>query len=147
MWTFLHKLSSPPFFYELAAKMIPWFAASSMVLIAYGTIAGLFLAPPDYQQGDAFRIIYVHVPSAYLSMMAYALMAVAAATRPLGILAYGLLIERIGLRETLVVLAVVNLLAPLVAWLAPSFRDMGRPTPSLDVAGEERQGHDLSAPA
>jgi len=78
MWTFLHKLSSPPYFYELAAKMIPWFAASAIVLIAYGTFAGLFLAPPDYQQGDAFRIIYVHVPSAYLSMLAYAVMAVAA---------------------------------------------------------------------
>ncbi|MEX2125799.1 MAG: heme ABC transporter permease [Woeseia sp.] len=79
MWTFLHKLSSPPYFYQLAAKMIPWLATSGMLLIAYGTIAGLFFAPPDYQQGDAFRIIYVHVPSAYLSMSAYAVMAVSAA--------------------------------------------------------------------
>jgi heme exporter protein C len=45
------------------------------LLIAYGAYAGLFVAPPDYQQGDAFRIIYVHVPSAYLSMMAYMIMA------------------------------------------------------------------------
>jgi heme exporter protein C len=42
----------------------------------FGIINGLFFAPPDYQQGDAFRIIYVHVPSAYLSMMIYVLMAI-----------------------------------------------------------------------
>jgi heme exporter protein C len=78
MWTFLHKLASPPHFYALAAKMIPWFAASGLLAMVYGTTAGLFFAPPDYQQGDAFRIIYVHVPAAYLSMLAYVVMAVAA---------------------------------------------------------------------
>ena len=78
MWTFFHKLSSPPYFYDLAAKMIPWFAAAGLLLIGYGTVAGLFFAPPDYQQKDAFRIIYVHVPAAYLSMMAYVVMAVSA---------------------------------------------------------------------
>ena len=78
MWTFFHKLASPPHFYGLAAKLIPWFAVSGAVLIAYGTFAGLFVAPPDYQQGDAFRILYVHAPSAYLSMMAYSVMAIAA---------------------------------------------------------------------
>lgn len=50
-----------------------------LLLIAYGAFAGLFLAPVDYQQKDAFRIIYVHVPSAYLSMMAYMTMAISAA--------------------------------------------------------------------
>jgi len=78
MWKFLHKLASPPHFYGLAAAMIPWFAAPGLLLIAYGVYAGLFVAPPDYQQGDAFRIIYVHVPSAYLSMMAYMIMAISA---------------------------------------------------------------------
>jgi heme exporter protein C len=78
MWTFLHKLSSPPYFYGLAAQMIPWFAGAGLLLIAYGAVAGLFFAPPDYQQGDAFRIIYVHVPAAYLSMLAYIVMAAAA---------------------------------------------------------------------
>ena len=78
MWKFFHKLASPPHFYRIAKSMIPWFALPGLVLVAYGTYAGLFVAPADYQQGDAFRIIYVHVPSAYLSMMAYMIMAVSA---------------------------------------------------------------------
>jgi len=58
--------------------MIPWFAMPGLILIGYGAYAGLFVAPADYQQGDAFRIIYVHVPAAYLSMMAYMIMAISA---------------------------------------------------------------------
>ena len=76
MWKFLHKLASPPHFYRIAESMIPWFALPAIILIGYGTYAGLFVAPADYQQGDAFRIIYVHVPAAYLSIMAYMIMAV-----------------------------------------------------------------------
>jgi heme exporter protein C len=76
MWKFFHQLTSPPHFYRLAATLIPWLAIPGFLLIAYGTYAGLFVASPDYQQGDAFRIIYVHVPSAYLSMLAYVFMAV-----------------------------------------------------------------------
>ena len=75
MWKWFHKLASPPHFYRLAAILIPWLAIPGLMLIAYGAYAGLFVAPEDYQQGDAFRIIYVHVPSAYLSMMAYMFMA------------------------------------------------------------------------
>lgn len=78
MWKFIHQLASPPHFYRIAATLIPWFMVPALLLIAYGTYAGLFLAPMDYQQGDAFRIIYVHVPSAYLSMMIYMVMAVSA---------------------------------------------------------------------
>ena len=77
MWTFLHKMASPPHFYRLAKRLAVWFAVPGYALIAYGAYAGLFVAPPDYQQGDAFRIIYVHVPSAYLSLMAYTIMAIA----------------------------------------------------------------------
>ncbi len=78
MWKILHKLASPPHFYGLAERMIPWFAMPGLLLIGYGAYAGLFVAPADYQQGDAFRIIYVHVPAAYLSMMAYMIMAISA---------------------------------------------------------------------
>ena len=79
MFTFFHKLASPPHYYRLAPKIAPWFMLPGLLLISYGVYAGLFVAPEDYQQGDAFRIIYVHVPAAYLSMMAYMIMATAAA--------------------------------------------------------------------
>tara|TARA_R110002096_G_scaffold161007_4_gene327404 strand:- start:6797 stop:7543 length:747 start_codon:yes stop_codon:yes gene_type:complete len=79
MWTFFHRLASPPHFYRFSASLIPWLLVPGLLLIAWGTYQGLFVAPPDYQQGDAFRIIYVHVPAAYLSMMAYMFMAVGGA--------------------------------------------------------------------
>ena len=78
-WTWFHKLSSPPHFYRIAGKMIPWFAIPAALLIVGGLYGGLVVAPRDYQQGDAFRIIYIHVPSAWLSLMCYTTMAVAAA--------------------------------------------------------------------
>ncbi|HET9679207.1 MAG TPA: heme ABC transporter permease [Gammaproteobacteria bacterium] len=78
MWQWFHRLASPPHFFRLAGCLQPWLAGVALVLILFGTYAGLVLAPPDYQQGDAFRIIYVHVPSAWLSLMGYTFMAVAA---------------------------------------------------------------------
>jgi len=68
----------------------------------FGAINGLFIAPPDYQQGDAYRIIYVHVPSAYISMLAYSLMAITSLIA---------LIWRIKLAHAITVSA-----APLGAW-------------------------------
>jgi heme exporter protein C len=76
MWKFFHRLASPPHFYRLAASLIPWLLYPGVILVLWGSYNGLFVAPPDYQQGDAFRIIYVHVPAAYLSMMAYMFMAI-----------------------------------------------------------------------
>ena len=76
MWLFFHKLASPKYFYSIATNFIPWLFVLGAILMFFGIINGLFFAPPDYQQGDAFRIIYVHVPSAYLSMMIYVLMAI-----------------------------------------------------------------------
>lgn len=58
---------------------MPWFAVPALLLISIGTVWGLVFAPPDYQMKDAVRIIYFHVPSAWLSMMSYAVMAIAAA--------------------------------------------------------------------
>jgi heme exporter protein C len=74
-----HLLASPPHFYRFARRISPWLATLSVVLIVAGTYGGLVLAPPDYRQGDGFRIIYVHVPSAYIGMLAYTVMAGAAA--------------------------------------------------------------------
>ena len=74
-----HSLASPPHFYRFAQRLSPWLAVSSVVLIVAGVFGGLVLAPPDYLQGDGFRIIYVHVPSAYVGMLAYVVLAGAAA--------------------------------------------------------------------
>jgi heme exporter protein C len=74
-----HRWASPPFVYRRAERLRPWFAGFAAVLIAVGLYSGLVLAPPDYLQGDSFRIMYVHVPSAYLGMLGYVIMAVASA--------------------------------------------------------------------
>ena len=78
-WTWFHRLGSSPYVYRLAGRLTPWFGWAALLLILAGLAAGLALAPADYQQGDGFRIIYVHVPAAWLSQMIYAWMAVAAA--------------------------------------------------------------------
>src|SRR5271169_858437 len=79
MWTWFYRLASPPHVYRVAATLTPWLLSVAAVTIAYGLVAGLAFAPPDYQQGDAFRIIYVHVPSAWMSLSTYTTMAVAGA--------------------------------------------------------------------
>lgn len=79
MWTWFYRLASPPGFYRYTDRLAPWFAGIGGLLLAYGWFAGLVLAPPDYQQGDAFRIIYVHVPAAALSLGVYTGMAIAGA--------------------------------------------------------------------
>ncbi|HEY0684788.1 MAG TPA: heme ABC transporter permease [Steroidobacter sp.] len=78
MWLWFHKLSSPPYAYRTAGLVRPWLFWPAVLLMAIGAVGGLVLAPEDYQQKDAFRIIYVHVPSASLSLMIYTVMAVAA---------------------------------------------------------------------
>ena len=78
-WAWFHRFASPPYLYRVAGVLAPWFAWGSALLIAAGLYGGLWNSPPDYQQGDGFRIIYIHVPSAYLSMMCYGLVAVASA--------------------------------------------------------------------
>src|SRR5215469_3723476 len=78
-WTWFHRLASPPYVYALAARLTPWFAWPAGLCILAGLWGGLVLAPPDYQQGDGFRILYVHAPSAWMSLMVYTTMAIAAA--------------------------------------------------------------------
>lgn len=77
-WIWLHRFGSPPHFYRVAGKLVPWFGWPAGILIVVGLVWGLAIAPPDALQSDAFRIIYVHVPNAWLSLMAYTVMAVAA---------------------------------------------------------------------
>ncbi len=79
MWTWFYRLASPPYVYGVAATLTPWLLAGAVVALGYGEGVGLFFAPADYQQGDAFRIIYVHVPAGWISMFCYSTMAIAGA--------------------------------------------------------------------
>jgi heme exporter protein C len=76
MWTWFYKLASPPYVYSVARALLPWFTVLAAISLGYGLVGGLIFAPPDYQQGDAFRMIYVHVPSAWMSEFTYTVMAV-----------------------------------------------------------------------
>lgn len=78
-WVWFHRLGSPPYIYRLAGRLTPWCGGIAAVLLLGGLYDGLVIAPPDYQQGDGFRIIYVHVPTAMLSLTIYTVMAAAAA--------------------------------------------------------------------
>ena len=76
----LHKYASPRHFYHLSLSISPWLAWLASAMFGLGIVGGLVIAPSDYQQGDSFRIIYVHVPSAWMSLFIYVTMAAAAAT-------------------------------------------------------------------
>ena len=69
------RFSSPQTFYPLAGRMLPWFAAAAAILAAIGLYIGFFVAPTDATQGDAYRIIFVHVPVSWMSMFLYLVMA------------------------------------------------------------------------
>lgn len=71
MWTFIHKLGSPKTCYLLAQRLQPWVALLCLCCFTYGLIGALWLSPPDYQQGDVYRIIYIHVPAAIMSLAIY----------------------------------------------------------------------------
>jgi heme exporter protein C len=75
MQTLTQRLANPTRFMELSARILPWIAAAAAVVIAYGLYLG-FTAPPDSLQGETARIMYIHVPSAWLAMSVYALVAV-----------------------------------------------------------------------
>lgn len=72
---FFHKLGSAPYFYAITGRWIPWLWAVFLVLTPAALYWGLFRAPPDYLQGESVRIIYIHVPAAWMSMLIYASMA------------------------------------------------------------------------
>ncbi len=70
------KFSSPATFYPLAGKMIPFFGVLAVALTAVGLYIGFFVAPTDFQQGEGYRIIFVHVPVSWMSMFIYVVMAI-----------------------------------------------------------------------
>lgn len=75
MWQFLYQLASPKLFFRLTQSWLAYLGTLALICLTVGMVWGLFLAPADYQQGDAFRIIYVHVPAAFMSMALFAAMA------------------------------------------------------------------------
>ena len=79
MWTFFHKLASPRYFHQISGRMVPWLGGITLLLLLAGLYGGLVLAPADYEQGESYRIIYLHVPAAWMSMFIYMVMAGAAA--------------------------------------------------------------------
>ena len=71
----LFRFAAPQAFYPVAGKMIPWFAALAAVLAAAGLYVGFVVAPTDATQGEAYRIIFLHVPAAWMSMFLYLVIA------------------------------------------------------------------------
>jgi heme exporter protein C len=76
MFLWFHKFGSPPHFYRITGVWLPWLTAIFVLLLVSGLYGGLIVAPPDYQQGESYRIIFVHVPSAWMSLFIYLVMAV-----------------------------------------------------------------------
>ncbi|MDG2524411.1 heme ABC transporter permease [Stenotrophomonas sp. HITSZ_GD] len=74
-----HLLGSPPVFDRFAARWAPWCLAAGVLLGGIGLWQALFVVPADYKQGDSFRILYIHVPSAWMSLFVFGLMALYAA--------------------------------------------------------------------
>ncbi|WP_083704923.1 heme ABC transporter permease [Motiliproteus sp. MSK22-1] len=74
-----YQLGSPRWFYDISSRLLPWFVIAAVVLLTVGMVWGLAFAPADYQQGNSFRIIYIHVPAAVLAQSCYILMAIAGA--------------------------------------------------------------------
>ncbi|AZK52753.1 heme ABC transporter permease [Salmonella enterica subsp. enterica serovar Derby] len=80
MWKTLHQLAAAPRLYQICGRLVPWLAAAGIIALATGWVRGFGFAPADYQQGEGYRIMYLHVPAAIWSMGIYAAMAVAAFT-------------------------------------------------------------------
>ncbi|WP_306602827.1 heme ABC transporter permease CcmC [Azonexus sp.] len=70
-----YRFASPAIFYPLAGKMIPWFIAAAVLFGLAGLYIGMLVAPTDFQQGEGYRIIFIHVPTSWMSMFIYLIMA------------------------------------------------------------------------
>ncbi len=75
----LSRYAAPANFYPLAGRLIPWFAVPAVVLAVIGLYIGFFVAPTEARQGEAYRIIFIHVPTSWMSMWLYLCMAAYAA--------------------------------------------------------------------
>ena len=75
----LHSFANPAHFSRIAARVLPWSATLTGLLFVAGVYFALFASPADYQQGETVRIMYVHVPSAWMAMACYTFIAVMSA--------------------------------------------------------------------
>lgn len=78
-WQWFHRMGSPRWFYHKTGAWLPWLTVIALTLLILGTVWGLAIAPPDFKQGNSYRIIYIHVPAAFLALVGYYVMAVAGA--------------------------------------------------------------------
>lgn len=79
MFRWFHRFGSAPYVHRLAGRLAPWLGAGCALAMLSGLWLGLVVAPADYEQGESYRIIYVHVPAAWMSMFVYVVMAVSSA--------------------------------------------------------------------
>ena len=75
MYKWIHQFGSPKYFYDISIPLSKWVAIICVICFVTGLYGGLVLAPADYQQGDSFRIIYLHVPAAWMSLLVYLIIA------------------------------------------------------------------------
>ena len=73
----MHHFANPLRYQRIADAVLPWAGGLAVMLSVVGLYLALVIAPPDYQQGEAYRIMFVHVPAAWMALMVYAMMAVA----------------------------------------------------------------------
>jgi len=71
-----YKYAAPANFYPRAGKMIPFFAVPAVILFIVGMYVGFFVAPTDFQQGESYRILFIHVPAAWMGMFLYVMLAI-----------------------------------------------------------------------
>jgi len=79
MWTFFHKLGSPPWLYQISGSILRWLLPITLIALVAGATWGLLFTPADFRQGNSYRIIYIHVPAAVVALAGYYVMAIAGA--------------------------------------------------------------------
>lgn len=79
MWSLFHKFGSPPWLYRLSGIILRWLLPITIIALVVGAVWGVLFTPPDFRQGNSYRIIYIHVPAAVVALAGYYVMAIAGA--------------------------------------------------------------------
>ena len=79
MWSLFHKFGSPPWLYRLSGSILRWLLPITIIALVVGSVWGVLFTPPDFRQGNSYRIIYIHVPAAVVALAGYYVMAIAGA--------------------------------------------------------------------